>query len=257
VNCTAVRDVLPEFALGVAAGNDSASIELHVETCAACRKEAIDLQRAAAAFGYALAPIESAAPELEDRVVGAVQGVARPSRPTRGRGRRAGVVLLAAAIVVAGIGVGSVFAGRAERLRLQAERTALAQDKGLGRFGVAATQLAPDARVLTGMLSARSGTGTGSALTIVAPGVDDQIVVIVNDLADRALPLSVSITDTKGRTVQVGTIKHLDSSGGATLANPTAGSLSRFVDVIVRDARGHIVLRGTLEAETAVASPSP
>jgi hypothetical protein len=34
-------------------------------------------------------------------------------------------------------------------------------------------------------------------------------------------------------------------------------SLNGFVDVTVTDAHGHTVLRGTLAARTAVASPSP
>ena len=62
MNCAGVRETLPAFALGVAPPPDVSSIELHVETCAACRKEAIDLQRAVTAFGYALAPVEPAAP---------------------------------------------------------------------------------------------------------------------------------------------------------------------------------------------------
>ena len=32
MNCAAVRDVLPEFALGVAPGEDADAVELHVET---------------------------------------------------------------------------------------------------------------------------------------------------------------------------------------------------------------------------------
>jgi len=65
VNCATVRDVLPEFALGVAPGDDANAVELHVETCAACRKEAVDLQRAAVTFGYALAGNETPPETLE------------------------------------------------------------------------------------------------------------------------------------------------------------------------------------------------
>jgi len=38
VNCAGVRETLPAFALGVAPPPDVSSIEVHVETCAACRK---------------------------------------------------------------------------------------------------------------------------------------------------------------------------------------------------------------------------
>jgi hypothetical protein len=258
VNCTVVRDALPEFALGVAGGRETTAIELHVETCAACRKEAIDLQRAAAAFGYAVAPSAEPAPELVDRVVGAVHDVARPSRlRPHLHSRRAGVVLLAAAILVAGIGVGSVYAGRKEFQRLEAARVQTQQTNALGSFGVAARELDPGAKILIGALEAPHGRGTGSALTIVSPAVEDRLVVMVSDLRDPPLPLTVSISDTKGGLFELGSIKRLDATGGATFARIAHGSLQGFIVVTIRDAKGHLVLRGTLEPQTAVASPSP
>lgn len=257
MNCTSVRDALPEFALGVAGEDDTSTIEFHVETCAACRKEAIDLQRAAAAFAYALAPIETPEPDLEDRVVGAVRRVARPSSRSHGRGRRSGVFLLAAAIVVATIGVGSVFAGRQAQIAAQAERDALTQVQQLQRFGVTVSDLDGETKVFTGLLAARSGPGTGAALTLVSPAAEDRLVVIVNDVGDRSLPLSISVSDTKGHRFNVGEITHLDTAGGATFADIVGSPLDGFVDVAVRDAKGHIALRGTLEAETTVASPTP
>lgn len=258
MNCTVVRDALPEFALGVAGGRETTAIELHVETCAACRKEAIDLQRAAAAFSYAVAPSVEPAPELVDRVVGAVHEVARPSRlRPHLHGRRAGVILLAAAILVAGIGVGSVYAGRKEFQRLEAARQQTQQTNAFERFGAAARELDPGARILIGTLDPPSGPGTGSALTIVSPAVEDRLVVMVNDLRDPALPLTVSISDTKGHRFELGNIRRLDASGGATFARIAHGSLRRFIDVSIRDAKGGLVLRGTLEPQTAAASPSP
>jgi anti-sigma factor RsiW len=257
VNCTAVREALPEFALGVAPQDDTSTIELHVETCAACRKEAIDLQRAAAAFAYALAPSEDPEPELEDRVVDSVRRLARPWSRSRGRGRRSGVVLLAAAIVVASIGVGSVIAGREAQKAAQAERDALSQVQQLQRFGVTVSDLDPSTKVFTGLLAARTGAGTGAALTLVSPAVEDRLVVIVNDVGDRSLPLSISVSDTKGHRFNVGEIPRLDTAGGATFADIVGSPLDGFLDVAVRDAKGHIVLRGTLEAETTVASPTP
>src|SRR5262249_39288880 len=114
-----------------------------------------------------------------------------------------------------------------------------------------------DTKVLIGTLSASSGTGTGSALTILTKDAEDQVVVVVNDLAGHALPLDVSISNTKGRTIDVGTIRPRDNAGGATMAREIQSSLSGFVDVTIRDAHGKVVLRGTLQAQTAVASPTP
>jgi hypothetical protein len=258
VNCATVRDVLPEFALGVAPAGDATAVELHVETCAACRKEAVDLQRAAASFGYALAG-DGAPPEtLEQQVVDAVHDVARPVKHQHARGRRTGIALLVAAVLVASVGIGSVFAGREERLRLQAERTALTQQTALANLAAATAGLAGrNTKVLTGVLSPDSGAGSGSAVTILTKDADDQLLVIVNDLAGRSLPLDVSISDTKGHTVDVGKIPGLDTSGSATRAWRVQGSLDGFVDVTVRDAHGKVVLRGTLQAQAAVSSPSP
>ena len=258
MNCAAVRDVLPEVALGVAPSDDASAVDLHVETCAACRKEAVDMQRAAASFGYALAGSGAPPESLEHAVVDAVHEVARPAKHTHARGRRTGIALLVAAVLVASVGIGSVFAGREERIRLQAERTATAQDQTLQNFaGLTRFLSGHDTKVLIGTLSAASGAGTGSALTILTKDAEDQVVVVVNDLAGHALPLHVSISDTKGRTIDVGTIRALDNAGGATMARELPSSLSGFIDVTIRDAHGKVVLRGTLQAQTAVASPPP
>jgi hypothetical protein len=259
MNCAAVRELIPEFALGVSPARETADVELHVETCAACRKEAIDLQRAVAAFGYAVAPADPPAPGLADHVVSAVQHVA-VSR-TRGRGgRRTGVTLLAAAMLVAAVGVGSVLANRYERSRLQSERTQLATTQMLERFGdvLSPTQLGdPDTTVYLGALSAARGAGSGAALTVLSPTARDQIIVIVHDLPADATPLTVRLEDTKGRAIEVGTIRRLDTSGGATLAKVIRGGLDGFVEVIARSAGGQVVLRGTLAATASVSSPSP
>ena len=258
MNCAAVRDVLPEFALGVAPGDDANAVELHVETCAACRKEAVDLQRAAVTFGYALAGNETPPETLEQTVVDAVQDVARPAKHPHLRGRRTGIALLVAAVLVASVGIGSVFAGREERLRLQAERTALAEQSAVTNLGgVVQSVGGRNTKVLSGVLTARSGPGTGSAVTILTKEAEDQMIVVVNGLADRTLPLAVSISDTKGHAIGVGAIHTLDTAGGATRAWELQSSLTGFVDVTVRDADGHTVLRGTLQAQTAVESPSP
>lgn len=256
MSCTAVREGLPEFALGVAPVEDTSSIELHVETCAACRKEAIDLQRAAASFAYALSPLEAPAPELEDRVVNAVRTLARPPSRSHGRTKRASVALLAAAIVVAGIGIGTVFAGREEFLKLQRERNATNATNVVQNIG-GLFNLDPSAKIRSGTLTPpRTGPGSGAALTIVSPVMEDRLVVILSDLGDAALPLSVSISDTKGHRFDMGEIRHLDTGGGATFARLANASLRGFVDVTVRDAKGRIVLRGTVQPQSTP-TPSP
>jgi len=259
VNCATVREAMPEFALGVSSPREIADVELHVETCAACRKEAIDLQRAVAAFGYAVAPESPPAPDLEDRVVSSVRRVATPR--TRGRNvRRAGVSLLAAALLVAAVGVGAVFADRAERSRLRSERTQLETTQMLERFGsvVSTAQFAdPDTTVYLGALSATRGPGTGAALTVVSPTAPDQVIVIFNGLPTDATPLTVRLRDSKRGSIEVGTIRHLDTSGGATLAKVVRSGVDGFDEVVATSADGQVVLRGTLTATASVSSPSP
>lgn len=258
MNCAVVRDLMPEFALGVSPARETADVEVHVETCAACRKEAIDLQRAVAAFGYATPQGDPAPAELEERVVSAVHEVATPRE--RGRNvRRAGITLLAAAFVVAGVGVSSVLANRAERTRLQTERAQLETTQVLENFGDAYTPAFtdPDTKVYLGALSATRGQGSGAALTILSPSARDQVIVMVNGLAPDATPLAVRLEDTKGHTIEIGTIRRLDTSGGATLAKVVHGGLDGFVEVVARSADGQALLRGTLAANASVSSPSP
>jgi len=154
VNCAGVRDALPAFALGVAPVPDASSVELHVETCAACRREAIDLQRAVAAFGYALAPVEPAGPELEERVVAAVHAAAgNGSRRRSRRHRRAGVTLLAAAIEATMVFVFMAIRVALARAKVDAATvvpfTAVAEMVTAKLAGAACTELAATAPAMT------------------------------------------------------------------------------------------------------------
>jgi hypothetical protein len=83
------------------------------------------------------------------------------------------------------------------------------------------------------------------------------VIVIVNDVPAEAVPLTVSLEDAKGHSLEVGSIHRLDTSGTATLARRVAGGLEGFVAVVVRSADGSTVLRGTLVAGASVNSPSP
>lgn len=259
MNCATVRDVLPEFALGVTPPGEQTDVELHIETCAACRKEAIDLQRAVAAFGFAVAPTEPPGEGLEEAVTETLHRLAAP-RP-RGRNlRRAGVTLLAAAILVGALGVGAVLAGRAEQSRLRSERAQLETQQMLDRFSdvLSTAPLGdPGTKVFLGALTATRGQGSGAALTIVSPNARDQVIVIVDGLPVDAAPLSVRLEDTKGGRIDIGTIRQLDTSGSATIVDVVRGGLDGFVEVQARSADGQVVLRGTLAANTSVSSPSP
>jgi len=261
VNCAAVRDLLPEHALGVGNG-EVADIEKHLSWCAACRKEARDLERAAGMMAFALAPAEPE-PELQERIAETVGEAARrtprPAAVPR-RGRRAAVIVLAAAVALAGLGAGAVLARRgdhAAELASQAQQ----QHGELARFRQFIQNAAfvdPGTEAALGNLTPRGkGSARGSALTIVSPNVADQVIVIVNGLKDGGEPLTVTLVGRRGRSLLVARIRRLDAGGGATVASIVKNDLSSYKRVVVRDAAGRVVLSGTLGAEAPVSSPTP
>ena len=81
--------------------------------------------------------------------------------------------------------------------------------------------------------------------------------MLVSDLPDRVLPLTVTITNGKGRELELGSIHRLDSAGGAIFTRIVPGGLDGLVDVVIRGPHGRVVLRGGLAAQTAVATPTP
>jgi predicted anti-sigma-YlaC factor YlaD len=249
VNCPAVRDRLPEHALGVADHHDVHAIERHLAWCAACRKEARDLERAAATLGFAPAP---AAPprELEERIVAAVRRD-RPSppmtKPGRRLGRRFGIVLVAAALMIAGL-AGAVLGRRdaapADKPSTQAQQ----QDAAFERFQRIIQSAGPDTKAAVGLLTPSGKVPwRGAALVIVSPSVDDQVVVTVDGLPRARAPYRIAITDGHGHTVPVAVIRHLDKEGGAMTGRVIARDLSKYIRVVVTDARGRTVLTGVLD----------
>jgi hypothetical protein len=266
VTCLEVRDRLVERSLGALPVEDVREVDRHMAWCAGCRKEAAELDRAAATFALTLAP-EVPPAELEEHVVTAVlaaadaPGARRPAR--RGRSMIASVI--AAAIAVSALGWGTAMAGRAERFRESAKRAQVDQFDAVKSFKdvIDAAAVDPESRVFLGTLTPPAGHfGGGSALTLVSPSITDFVMVTVAGLppgdADAA-PYEVWIvSDVTGQRLRVGDpIRRLNADGGAPPLVQNARDLSAFRTVEVTDAHGAVVLRGQVGPEAVVASPSP
>jgi Putative zinc-finger len=253
VNCLSVRERLTEQVLGVLPKAEGAVVDRHLEWCAACRKEAGELQRAAATLAYSVAPAEPPA-ELEDSVVEVVRGAAgrrRATAPRRSRVAAAGV--LAAMLALSGLGWGAVMAGRAERAREQAAIALDRQQAAFARFQKLLSDLPgvdPEAIVeVSTLLSPRLQEGRGDALVLLSPSGDDLVFVLVDGLTDlRAgrFPLQVRLVSQDAPRRLVGEIRTLDQAGGGGVFATFGEDLTDVSAVVIRDAGGRIVLRGTL-----------
>lgn len=268
MNCTTVRGRLAEHALRALPPRDATSIDRHLVWCAACRKEAGELQAASATLAFALAPEDPAA-ELEGRVVAAVRAAATRRVPTRSssprRSRLTLVAATAALLAVLGTGWGAVMAGRAARSDEVARDAVLRQHSAVERFRdllVTAEFSDPEGDVFLGTLGPTTrGSGGGSALTLVSPSIIDMAIVLVNAVPPEAgerLPFSVRLRGVEG-SLLVGRIPKggLDASGAGIVSEEFDLDLSSYDEVIVRDADGTVVMRGVIDARAPIASPSP
>jgi Putative zinc-finger len=254
VNCLSVRERLTEQVLGVLPKAERAVLDRHLEWCAACRKEAGELQRAAATLAYSVAPVEPPA-ELEDRAVSAVRSAAgRRRAPAPRRSRVAAAGVLAATLALSGLGWGAVMAGRAERAEKHARDAQEQQQQAMETFREEVLRqlpgLDPEAIVeISTLLSPSLQAGRGDALVLLSPSGDDLAFVLVDGLTEARsaqLPLRVRLVSEDSTNVLVGEIRTLDQAGGGGVFATFSEDLTHVGAVVVKDARGRIVLRGTL-----------
>jgi hypothetical protein len=252
VNCLAVRDHLAEYALDLLPPAEASTLDGHLGWCAACRKEAGELRRAAATLAFSVAPVEPST-GLEEAVVGAVRGAAgRRRAPAPRRSHVAAAAVLAAILAFSGLGWGAVMAGRADRAEQQVafalarQRDAIRRIKQVFQF----PEVAPGSIVeLSTLLSPRLRPGRGDALVLLSADGDDLVFVLVNGLTEvRAgqLPLEVSLVADGSQRLVVGQIRTLDTGGGGGVYRTFTDDLEDVSAVIIRDATGKVVLNGTL-----------
>ena len=266
MNCTTVRDRLAEHALGVLTPRDASPVDRHLTWCAACRKEAGELQRATATLAFGVAPLEPPA-DVEERVAGAVrEAVARRDhRPsTARRSRLALVAALAAMLAVLGTGWGAVMANRAADSDRLVQLETLRSQSAVERFRDLLNSAEfgdPEDEVFLGTLNpSASGGGGGSALTLVSPSIIDMAIVLVNGGPEgtrELLPFTVRLRGADG-VLMVGRIEKggLDDSG-AGIVMREFDELAGYDSVVVRDVNGDVVLSGSMQTRATVTSPGP
>jgi hypothetical protein len=254
MSCLLVRDLLPEHAIGVLPHDEAGTVDRHLAWCAACRKEAGELQRAAATLGYSVAPVEPPE-ELEDRVVDAVRGVAeRRAAAAPRRSRVAVAAVLAAVLALTGLGWGAVMAGRNARIQ---EEVAIAQERQRQAFEkfrqdvLDDLEFADPANVveLADLMSPRQRVGGGDALVLLSPSSDDFALVAFTGLSgvsERGLPIEVWLESDEVPDMLVGRVGTLDPAGGGGVSEWYLQSLRPYHAIVVRDARGKVLLNGTL-----------
>jgi hypothetical protein len=265
VTCLEVRDRLVERSLGALHLDDATEVDRHLLWCAACRKEAAELDRAAATFALTLAPAPPD-PGLEDRVVAAVHTAAdAPSGRSGRRGLAATASVIAAAVAVSALGWGVAMAGRAERFHASATQEQRRQGVLIRRLdalvGDQVFQSTGNRAFLGTLAPTSGGIGGGSALMWLSPTITDFTIVTVAGLPpgdQDALPYRIWIVnDTTGKKLGVGDpIQRLNADGGAMRVQ-NADDLAGFRSVMVTDATGKVVLQGTIGSEAALASPAP
>jgi len=256
VNCLQVRELLPELAVGVLSPEDQRAVEQHLQWCAGCRKEANELGSAAASFAFALAPAPVPS-GLAEHVVARVRN-ASGAPGSRRRMHTAVASIIAAMVAVSGLGWGAVMAGRADRFAERARQAQLSKELALEQFQkvlagapVLGDQV-PTSDTHLGQLAPTSGTriGGGAVLQLVSPTTLDFSIVIVNGLDPTdagALPYHVTLSNAAGAVLRAGVITALDNDGGANVFHQFNLDLTGYTTVEVTNARGELVLRGTVD----------
>jgi hypothetical protein len=156
-------------------------------------------------------------------------------------------------LALSGLGWGAVMAGRAERAQEQAATALEKQQEAFRRFEKLLTQLPgvdPEAIAeVSTLLSPRLRGGRGDALVLLSPSGDDLAFVLVNGLTEmraNQLPLEVRLVGNGSRQLLVGHIRTLNSGGEGGVYRTFVEDLRGFGAVVIRDARGKVLLNGTL-----------
>jgi hypothetical protein len=239
-DCTHVRELLPEYAVGALSLVDRRLVEEHLAWCAGCRHEAGELADGASGMAMAAASPEPP-PDLEDRVVAAVTAAAGRRRS---RSARVGVLLAAALALV----IGGLAGAMAERFQEPDPRAAAGDaERSLDEFEQLLSAVGAGNRVLTAPLVAvGGGEGGGRAVVYDSPGDEDFAVVVVGGLHRADGPYWASIQAGEG-AIGVGRLEPAEA-GQLAAYRLFSERITGYSELAVLDQRGEVVLTGTLES---------
>jgi len=234
MDCARARDLLPELALGL---ERSPELAAHLAWCAACRREAAELEEGAAVLAHAAAA--EPPPGLEERVVRAVTAAAA-RRPRR----RSLVALVAAFAMLAVSGWGAAIATR-ETLPDPAVSRAEA-GRAAREFELIVEEIGGPVR--EAVLRSREGSPAGRAL-LYDTGTDGSanwVLVFAGGLEEEAGPYRARAIG-GGSAMTVGRLwpSSPDRLAGYKLFGGETGELT---DLVVVDREGAVVLRGAFTA---------
>jgi phosphate/sulfate permease len=254
VLCLDVRDRLTEHALATLSPDERNFVSRHLEWCAGCRKEAEELEAAAAWVGLSTEQVDPPA-ALEESVVGAIVGATQTGAPWRRRLRVLTVATAAAVLLaVVGVGWGAAMFARVQSSHQQtvaaeqrAQELATRMQRLLDQFLDRRPQAGPHEQIRNATLGPTAGhQGGAGSVVFTSPFKEDWALVIIGGLSDRGLPYRVKLQDRRGRVIEVGKVRKLSSDGSARVFRTYQRSLKPFTDVLVKDRTGGIVLSGDL-----------
>lgn len=194
--CEEVRDLLPELATGVAAGDDRARVLAHLTGCPECRRELADLSAVVDEL-VLLAPAHEPSPGFESAVLAAMS--------PRRRWRPNPVVLATAASLLGALLAGGVVWGQTANDRGLAQRYQQTLDVAHGKYLAAAP--------------VQGGGGNGTVFAY--EGSPSWLFVSLED-SPWSGRYEVQVVTTDGRIVEAGwcDVKDGHGSWGRTVAVP-------------------------------------
>jgi anti-sigma factor RsiW len=238
MDCAVIRQDLGEHVVGTLPRDRRQVLEAHLAWCAGCRKEAGELADGAAAAGF-LVPAVDPPPELEDRVVIAVQQAA--GRRQRSRGTRTVLAAAAAVALLSGV-VAVAMAGRVQRLEDAAVSARQDAEAAAREFQEVLEESGGAAPILAAPLEG-SGQAGGRALLFDARRDRDVVVVIVGGLPAGGGPYRAYLISPAERRLAVGRLT--PEAPGQVSRSRFFGNLSGYRQLVVVDRTGQTVLAGS------------